>query len=225
MATNDEKPRIRVLVVDDHPLVCQGIAGMIDQQEDMTACGQASDKEEGLKAVRLLNPDVVMVDLSLKHSSGFDLIGELKSQFPELPCLVVSMHEETIYAERALRLGARGYVMKTDNPHRIIEGIRCVAGGKIFVSEEISERAAEKQGDKRGKKESPIDLLTEREAEIFRMIAQGKNSREIAAQLGLSVKTVDVHRQHIKAKLSVRNSTELVKKAVEYMGAPLQSLS
>ncbi|HBA84096.1 MAG TPA: DNA-binding response regulator [Verrucomicrobia bacterium] len=210
--------RIKILIVDDHPLVRQGIENFINQHKDLLTCGQAEDEEEALRLVDQKTPDVVVVDLSLKNSSGYSLIKKLAEIYPSLPILVLSMHEESLHAERSLKLGARGYVMKTDNPARLIEGLRCVSRGKIYLSDEINEQLLLKAVDGKSASTSIADVLTARELEVFELVGRGKKSHDIAAHLGISRKTVDVHRQNIKTKLKLRNSAELIKKAVEYAG-------
>ncbi len=210
--------RINVLIVDDHPLVRQGLEVLINQQDDMVVCGQAGDLREAMSAIQSSRPHLAVVDLALNNESGLNLIADIKKLHPDVLTLALSMHDENLYAERALRAGARGYVMKSENPRRLIEGIREVMSGRVFLSNAISTRLltpVEAGADSR----PPLFSLTDRELEVFRLLAEGHNSREMAARLGISIKTVEVHRQNIKNKLGLRHSTELVKKAVEIMGA------
>jgi DNA-binding NarL/FixJ family response regulator len=215
-APQDPKNIIKVLIVDDHPFVRQGIERLINREEDMVACGQASDLDEALRVAEEATPHLVLVDLSLKNSSGFELISKLKAKHPSIHALVLSMYEEYQIAERALLKGARGYVMKTDNTACLIDAIRRVSKGEVYLSESLIKKKP--VSALQGLPKPISDLLTAKEMEVFKLIAQGKRSREIAPQLGISMKTVDVHRQNIKAKLSLRNSAELIKVAVEYMG-------
>ena len=218
MAENaDRSTEIRVLVVDDHPIMRAGLAQLIRQEPDMTVCGEASDGDEALGGVAQSDPAVVLVDLSLRDSSGLDLIQALRAQYAHLPVLVVSMHDEQFYAERALRAGARGYVTKSEPPMRIIEGIRAVLAGGVFVSQDLASRmlgsfigAPEAGGS------SPLNRLSDREFQVFELIGQGLQNRQIAKRLHVSVKTVEAHREHIKKKLQIDNAPELLRYAMQW---------
>ncbi len=206
----------KVLLVDDHPLVRGGLAQIIDQQPDMMTCGQAGDDAEALRQMERVKPDLAVIDISLESRSGLELLKDLRVLYPELPVLVMSMHDETLYAERVLRAGGRGYVMKREGGEVILEAIRRVLKGQIYLSERMSSRILDSISGRRPHA-SPIEKLTDREFEVFCLIGQGKTTREIAAQLHLSPKTVDVHRGHIKEHLGLKDATALVCFAVRWV--------
>jgi len=199
--------------------VRQGLASLIDQQPDLQVCGEASDPQQALQAVTTSRPDIALVDISLGHVSGLELIKDLRSRAPDLPILVLSIHDEGFYAERALRAGAKGYVMKQEATGKVMTAIRKVLAGDVYVSETMAAKmltqfvgAPPGEGD-----ESPIARLSDRELEIFTMIGRGLGTREIATKLFLSVKTVEAHREHIKDKLKLKSGTELMRHAVQYV--------
>jgi DNA-binding NarL/FixJ family response regulator len=205
----------KVFLVDDHPIVRQGLAQLINNESDLVVVGQGEDAYQSLRAIREAKPDLVLVDVSLKDSDGIELLKELKSQSPDLPALVVSMHDESLYAERALRAGAGGYVMKQEAPQTLLAAIRTVLAGEVYVSSKMGATLLQRMVA--GKKRAgglPMDRLTDRELEIFRMIGAGKSVKEIADNLFLSVKTVEAHREHIKEKLSIKSSAELLRFAI-----------
>jgi DNA-binding NarL/FixJ family response regulator len=208
----------RILVVDDHPIFRHGLAQLISQEDDIEVCGEAEDYRSALKAVDDLDPDMVIVDITLKETSGIDLIKEVHRQHKELPMLVISMHDETLYAERALRAGARGYIMKQEASESVVQAIRQVLSGGIYTSRRITEdiltRFLEGQTQPH---ESPLNQLTDREIEIFRLIGEGLSISEIGQRLHLSVKTVGTHRERIKEKLRLKNSTELLRYALYWV--------
>jgi DNA-binding NarL/FixJ family response regulator len=204
-----------VFLVDDHPIVRQGLAQLINNEADLTVIGQGEDAFESLRAIREAKPDLVLVDVSLKDSDGIELLKELKSQSPDLPALVVSMHDESLYAERALRAGAGGYVMKQEAPQTLLVAIRTVLSGQVYVSGKMGATLLKRMVA--GKKRDgglPMDRLTDRELEVFRLIGAGKSVKEIAENLFLSVKTVEAHREHIKEKLNIKSSAELLRFAI-----------
>ena len=213
-----KKDPIRVLLVDDHPILRDGIKRLIDQHADMVVCGQAGDSAEALAAIPKTDPGVVIVDITLKNENGIDLIREMIARHSAIPVLVLSMHDESVYAERCLRAGAKGYVMKSDDPGRLLEGIRQVFSGRVFLSDKQRDSLIQSIADRKNTPPNSINRLTDREMEIFNLIGQGKSSREIAGELGLSIKTVEAHREHIKAKLGLRHSTDLIKQAVQVTG-------
>jgi DNA-binding NarL/FixJ family response regulator len=200
----------RILIVDDHPIVRQGLSQFIAQTEDLRVCGEAGDAREALEAIRKTLPDLVIVDLSLGSASGLDLVEELKAQAPKLPILVLSMHDETLYAERALRAGARGYVMKDRPIDEVVTAARRILRGEVHLSERMSARLLQKlvSGAPQAT-DSLIGTLSNRELQVFELIGQGFGTRNIAARLHLSVKTIDTHRENIKHKLSFADSVEL----------------
>ncbi len=182
-----------ILVVDDHPIVLEGMVRFIEQEKDFSICGQAEDAPEALEAISKFNPDLAIVDLSLKSSDGLELIKDIKLRFPDLPVLVVSMHEELIYAERALRAGAKGYIMKSEATEEIITAIRQILSGNTYVSERMSSVMLERYITGRSPGGSYIDRLSDREIEVFELIGRGLGTREIAEALKVSVKIGRAH--------------------------------
>lgn len=208
----------RILIVDDHPLVREGLAGRIAAQRDLAVCGQAEDVEQALADVARLEPDLVIVDLALKGGHGLELLKRIKAKHPAVKTLVATMHDEADYGERALRAGALGYINKQEVPEKVIEAVRQVLGGKIYVSPRLADRLVHRAvGGATALEESPYARLSDRELEVFRFIGQGLTTRQIAARLDLSVKTVETHRENVKAKLNVRNSAELSRQAVQWV--------
>jgi len=209
---------LRVLLVDDHPIVRQGLGALIAQQDDMVVCGEADSGPDALALVPRARPDVAVVDLTLKESTGLDLIKDLQIRHPDVAVLVYSMRDESFYAERVLRAGARGYVTKEEGGRTVIEGIRKVLQGQIFLSEQMASKMIGLfvRGPREPGQPS-IDKLTDRELEIFELIGQGVPTREIARQLHISPKTVESHREHIKEKLEIDNATDLLKHAIEWL--------
>ena len=196
----------------------EGLAQLINHEPDLVTSGEADTAGQALNAISARRPDLVLVDLSLPDKSGLELIKDIQVFHPGLATLVFSMHEESIYAERVLRAGGRGYIMKQEGGKRLMHAIRQVLGGGIYVSEKISAKILEIfSGHKVDAAQSPIELLTDRELEIYQMVGEGKTSRDIASQLHLSVKTIEVHRANIKRKLNLRNSAELVRSAVRWL--------
>jgi DNA-binding NarL/FixJ family response regulator len=212
-----EPGKKRVLIVDDHPMMRQGIAHFIETEPDLSVCGQAENARDALAAVSALNPDLVLADISLPGKNGLELIKDFQALLPGLPVLVVSTHDETLYAERVLRAGGRGYIMKQEGGQKLLQAIRQVLGGKIYVSEKISADMLETlSGRRAGAEGSPMETLSDRELEIFQLIGQGRVTKDIADKLHLSAKTVDVHRANIKAKLKLASSPELIRFAVRW---------
>lgn len=208
----------RVLIVDDHPLMRQGLAQLISQQPDLAVCGEAEDVPEALRQASDLQPDVVIVDLSLRGSDGIELIRSLHLRYAQLPILVLSMHDEALYAERALKAGAWGYVMKQEATNQVLSAVRRVLAGEIHVSERVSSRIMQSMvGGSRSSKRSPIERLSDRELGVFRKIGHGAATREIAAELHLSVKTIETHCAHIKEKLRLQSQRELVQHAIQWV--------
>jgi DNA-binding NarL/FixJ family response regulator len=207
----------RVLVVDDHPIVCTGLACLVNQEEDLLVCGEAHNAHEALEAIEALQPDVAIIDISLKGQSGIELVKNIKMRQPKLPILVFSIHDESVYSEIVLRAGANGYIMKHEASEKIITAIHGVLEKDIYLSEKIASKILCKYFDRRPKKNgSLIELLSDRELEILRLIGQGYRNRQIAHELNLGVKTVETYRAHIKKKLKLKNSSELVKFAIQW---------
>ena len=218
MSNGDNTQEVRtVLLVDDHEVMRLGLAQLIAQEPDLEVCGEAEDVAGALEAIERMKVDIAVVDISLKDSYGIDLVKDIRTRWPSLPVLVLSMHDESFYAERVLRAGARGYVTKAEASSKVIEGIRRVLAGDVYISEAMSAKMLTKlvggQGDSA---KFPIDTLSDREFEVFDLIGQGLKTRQIAQRLHLSTKTVDAHREHIKKKLSLETATDLLMYAVQW---------
>jgi DNA-binding NarL/FixJ family response regulator len=211
-------PRRSVLLVDDHPFMRAGLAQLIERQPDLRVSGEAGNPAEAFQALAKSGPDLVLTDLTMPGRSGLEFIKDLKAAQPALPILVVSMHDEAVYAERVLRAGARGYIMKEAGGENLLAAIRQVLRGEVYVSPRMSARILDNLSARRPRgSSSPIEKLTDREFEIFQLIGQGKSTRDIATQLHLSPKTVDVHRSHIKEKLELKDATALIRHAVRWV--------
>jgi DNA-binding NarL/FixJ family response regulator len=210
----------RVLIVDDHPMMRQGLAQLIDNEPDLKVVAEADTGGQGLDIVVAEKLDLAVLDISLPDKNGLELIKDIRSVKPELPILIMSMHDEALYAERVLRAGARGYIMKQEGGKKLLQAIRQVLIGQIYVSEKMSARILETfSGRRPGESASPVTRLSDREFEVFQLIGQGKGTKEIAQHLNLSVKTVEVHRAKIKEKLSLITATDLVRYAVRWSEA------
>jgi len=206
-----------VFVVDDHPIMRDGISQLIDQQPDLRVCGAASSAPEALDALGRIEPDLLLVDISLTGMSGIDLIKIVKKRNGRLPVLVLSMHSEALYAERAIHAGAKGYVMKCASAGTLLAAIRRVLAGKVYLSPAMAEKLVEKAaGSDRARSESPIDCLSDRELEIFKLIGQGLRPHLIAEELNLSVKTVETYYSRLKQKLGSRDASELLQTAIAW---------
>ncbi len=207
----------RVLVVDDHPVFRHGITALINAESDMEVCGDAGAAAAALGAMRSLKPDVAMLDISLPGPNGIELIKQLKAEFPKLPILVLSMHDESLYALRALRAGALGYAMKAEALTQVVAGLRKVLSGEIYLSERFSKmlifQAVQAADSGTG---SPVDRLSDRELEVLQFLGRGFGTNGIAEELNLSAKTIETHRAHIKEKLGLQDAKELVRFAVDW---------
>lgn len=218
MAAKHKNTARRVLIVDDHPMMRTGLAQLIGNEDDLKVCAEADNAGQALDAVAKQKFDLMLLDISLPDKNGLELIKDIRALKPELPILVVSMHDEMIYAERVLRAGARGYIMKQEGGQKFLVAIRQVLAGKVFVSEKMSARILENfSGNKAENSGSPVQRLSDREFEVFQLIGQGIGTRDIAGRLHLSVKTVEVHRANIKEKLQLTTATELVRYAVRWL--------
>jgi DNA-binding NarL/FixJ family response regulator len=208
----------RVLIVDDHPVFRAGLTGLVNLEKDLVVCGEAHDATQAMRALESLSPDLVLLDMSLPGKGGLELLKDIRAGHPQTPVLIISMHDEALYAERVIRAGGRGYIMKQEGPEKVIKAVRRVLGGGICVSENISalilDTLAKPVGQQR--KASSVSTLTDREFEIYRHIGQGREPQGIAEVLHLSIKTVDTHRNHIKRKLGIKNNTELVHHATRW---------
>ena len=210
-------PRARVFLVDDHPLVRESLARLINQQSDMEVCGEAEEVGQALRDIAASGPDAAIVDISLHGSSGLELIKTLKRTTPGCATIVLSMHDERIYAERAIRAGARGYVMKRESTKHIVNAIREVLQGRLCVSEEMAGALAERlDGDRKPISASPVEALSDRELEVFTLIGAGRETRQIAGELNVSMKTVQAYCARIKEKLQIESATELLREAVRW---------
>jgi DNA-binding NarL/FixJ family response regulator len=219
MARKAKKRRARVLIVDDHPAVREALALRIGRQADLEVCGEAPDMGEALRLVADSRPDVAVVDISLKAGSGIDLIKRIKDRDDHIRILVWSMHSESLYAERALRAGALGYINKDQATDRIVEAIRQVLAGKVWLSEAMAERTL-RRAVGTGRDEatrSPLDALADRELEVFRLIGEGVKTADIAERLHLSVKTVETYRDRIRQKLDLSDGTQLAHYATQWV--------
>lgn len=210
--------RKRILLVDDHPFMRAGLAQLIDRQPDLVVCGEAGDPAAAMRELARGRADLVLSDMTMPGRSGLEFIKDLQASHPELAILVVSMHDETIYAERALRAGARGYIMKEAGGDNLLAAIRQILGGQVYVSPKMAARILDNfSGRKPRGSNSPFEKLTDREFAVFQLIGEGKSTRDIAVQFNLSPKTVDVHRGHIKEKLELKDTTALVRHAVRWV--------
>lgn len=219
-AKTNQPEKYRIIIVDDHPIVRQGLAQLIDQEDDLHVCGQAEDAHLAMRAIRELDPDLVIVDVSLRTTSGIELIKDIKIQFPDLPVLTLSMHDEALYAERALRAGARGYIMKQEATAEVVTAIRRVLAGTVYVSQGMAAKMVSKIVAGPGEKgTSPVDRLSDRELEVFRLIGEGYGTREMAEKLCLSIKTIETYRAHIKDKLNLTDANELLRAAIRWANA------
>jgi DNA-binding NarL/FixJ family response regulator len=208
---------IRVFLVDDHPLVRQALKQAMRHERDLEVCGEADDKDEALKAIALSEPDLAIVDLRLRDSDGLDLVRDLRDRHPKVLSLVLSMQDESLTAERAVRAGARGYVSKRESPGKIIEAVRKVLGGEIYWSEKAAAQVASKiASPSRPATSSAVDYLSERELQVFEQIGLGHNTNEIADSLHIDVSTVETYRARIKEKLNLKSGSELLQTAIRW---------
>jgi DNA-binding NarL/FixJ family response regulator len=219
-ASSKNSQRHRVFVIDDHPLVREWLVNLIKRRPDLEVCGEAEDSATALASIAAARPGVAIVDLSLKGGSGLDLIKNLRVQQPLVQILVLSMHEDASYAERAFRAGARGYVMKRESTGQIIDAIYEVLRGKIYASPNLLARLAERLvDDSSGKSEPVADLLSNRELEVFRLLGGGLETRQVAERMKLSIKTVQCYAARVKEKLCLDNASELMREAVKWVEA------
>ncbi len=207
--------RRRVLIVDDHPIVRQGIKRMIESEIDLEVCGESATESQARRAIRELNPDIVIVDLALQEGDGLELVRDVHAHHPDVPMLVLSMHDEAIYAERLLAEGASGYIMKQAAADQLLFALRSVLAGRIYLSEALSQ-TLRRQGDSPAANSNPVERLSNRELQVLNLVGRGVSSREIAEDLGLSVKTVESHRQSIKRKLHLATNALLLQYAINW---------
>jgi DNA-binding NarL/FixJ family response regulator len=206
-----------VFVVDDHPIVRQGLALLINQETDLAVCGEAEEMHAALSAIQSARPDILIVDISLSGPDGLELLKNIRIMSPRLPVLILSMHDESIYAERALRAGANGYIMKQEATEKVLVALRRILSGEMYVSDRVANSMLRHYvRGATSSEHSSISDLTDRELEVFRLIGEGQGTRQIAETLHLSVKTVESYQAHIKEKLSLRSARELVQHAVQW---------
>ena len=216
-AAENASGKKRILLVDDHPITRQGLKAMIDQQLEIEVCGEADSAPQAIELFEKLRPDLAIIDIALKTSNGIELTKNLKAMVPTFPVLVVSMHDENLYAERAVRAGAMGYVMKQEAGEKVVAAIRHVLQGQIYLSDKIKERMLQRFVNKRGDTaQFSIDTLSDREMEVFQLIGNGYSTRQIAERLNLSSKTIDSYREHLKLKLNLASGAELVRYAIQW---------
>jgi DNA-binding NarL/FixJ family response regulator len=222
MAEKKKNPKTtkRILIVDDHPMMRQGLAQLINSEPDLTVYREADTAGQALDEVTIRKPDLVLLDISLPDKNGLELIKDIRTLHPDILILVVSMHDETLYAERVLRAGACGYIMKQEGGKKLMTAIRQVLSGQVYVSEKMSAKILDIfSGRRSAAGASPVERLSDREFEVFQFIGEGKGTRDIAERLHLSVKTVEVHRANIKEKLGIKTATDLVRYAVRWSEA------
>jgi DNA-binding NarL/FixJ family response regulator len=212
-----DKSKVKIFLVDDHPLVREWLTNLIQNQPDLVICGEAEDAPTALRAISAIKPAVAIVDITLKQGSGIELIKSLKAVEPNIAVIVLSMHDERLYAERALRAGARGYIMKRETAKKVITAIREVLAGKIHMSENLSAAFAQKFVDGRlPASGSLVEQLSDRELEVFQLLGKGYETRRVAEMMNVSMKTVQAHCAHIKEKLKLTNAAELLREAVRW---------
>ena len=211
--------KARVFVVDDHPIVRSGLTQLINREPDLMVCGDAQEMHAALRAIEALKPDILIVDISLNGPDGLDLLKNIRARDPHLPVLILSMHDESIYAERALRAGANGYIMKQEATERVLVALRRILNREIYVSDGVANKMLLQfvgSGGGAASTRSPMDGLSDRELEVLRLMGAGHTTRQIAEDLHLSVKTVETYQGHLKDKLGLRNSRELVQFAIQW---------
>jgi len=211
-----ETKRSRIFVLDDHPILRQGLASLVNQQPDLVICGEAEDAQTTLNNIETSPPDLIIVDISLKGTNGIDFIKRCLKKHPDLPILVLTMHDESLYAERALRAGARGYIMKKEATENLLEAIRVILNSGVYISKSVSDRMEEESLKPGQRPKGPLERLSDRELEMLEQIGRGRKTRIIAADFGLSVKTVEAHREHIKTKLKINSANELLRYATQW---------
>jgi len=207
----------RIMIVDDHPMMRDGLALRISSQADMQVCGEAASEDEAFELAKQVCPDLIIIDIALKSGNGIELVKRVKSMNPAVKMLVVSTFQESLYAERAMRAGALGYLNKQESNEKVIEAIRTVIKGERYASDELTQRLVAQALGKRSETQDPIELLTDRELEIFRLIGAGMTTGAIAEQLLLSTHTIDTHRENIKRKLGAKSGAELSRQAIQSM--------
>ncbi|MEK7949803.1 response regulator transcription factor [Luteolibacter soli] len=214
--TSTANDQARIVLVDDHPMVRERLAEVINREPDLSICGEAEDRAGALEVVEREKPRLAIVDLTLKRSNGLDLIKDLRVMYPELLILVLSMQDENLYAERVIRAGAHGYITKQEATRKILDAIRQVMAGKVFLSEELSAEILSRMLGKTKGAVRSLDVLSDRELQVFGLVGEGFGTRQIAEQLGLDVKTVETYRTRIKEKLELKDASELLRQAIAW---------
>lgn len=209
--------RQTVFVVDDHPLLRQGLALLINQQQDLEVCGEAEEAQAAMQAIAKKTPDILIVDISLNGPDGLDLLKSIRASYPNLPVLILSMHDEAIYAERALRARANGYIMKQEATEKVLVAVRRILNGEVYLSDRMANKMLQQYiGGSPASIQSRISALSDRELEVFCLIGEGRGTREIAEELHLSIKTVETYQAHIKEKLALHSGRELIQHAIQW---------
>ena len=217
-ASRKPQSRATILIVDDHPMVRERLAEIINQEADLSVCSEAEDRHEAIESIKTCRPELVIVDLTLKNSDGFELIKDIHSRWPGLTILVVSMHDESLYAERCLRAGAKGYITKQEATRNVLVAIRCVLSGNIYLNENISTQILSRlTAHPKAVSAIPADLLADRELQVFELTGRGLNTRQIADSLRLSPKTVETYRGRIREKLQVKDPKILLQMAISWV--------
>lgn len=213
-----EAQKRSVFIVDDHPLLRKGLALLINREPDLMVCGEAEEAQTAMKEIAANRPEIMIVDISLSGPDGLDLLKNIRTLYPDLPVLILSMHDESIYAERALRARANGYIMKQEATEKVLVAVRCILDGEIYLSERMSRKLLHQYiSGASAEATSQLSMLSDRELEVFRLIGEGRGTRQIADKLHISVKTVETYQAHIKSKLSLRSGRELVQHAIQSM--------
>jgi len=212
----ETKGRKKILIVDDHPMMREGLRAVVDREPDLTVCGEVENATQALLAIQKLNPDLTLVDVTLPGKSGLELVKDIRALHPGVAVLAISMHDESLYAERMLRAGASGYITKHQPPQELVKAIRQVLNSTVYVSKEVSENLLRRLSRQPQKNQSPMEILTDREFEIFQLIGGGRSPKEIAKQLHLSAKTVAVHNANIRQKLNLKSTARLIRYAVQW---------
>jgi|SRR6056297_3504957 len=211
----------KIVIIDDHPIVRQGLTELINQEEDLIVCGQADDAHQAMSVIAETKPHIAIVDISLKETSGLELIKDINVRFPDVLVLTLSMHDESLYAERSLRAGAKGYVMKQEATDTVVKAIRKILSGQVYVSDNMAARMVRKVvgGGRVEVGASAIERLSDRELEVFLLIGQGYGTRQIAEKLYLSIKTIETYRAHLKEKLNLESASELLQYAIQWVNS------
>jgi DNA-binding NarL/FixJ family response regulator len=219
-ANTEKETEIRkrtVFIVDDHPLLRQGLALLINRENDLAVCGEAQEAQTAMHAIAQYQPDILIVDISLNGPDGLDLLKNIRNSYPVLPVLILSMHDEATYAERALRARANGYIMKQEATEKVLVAVRRILNGEVYLSDRISNKLLRQYiGGASTALQSRLNALSDRELEVFRSIGEGRSTRQIADELHLSVKTVETYQAHLKEKLALRSGRELIQHAIQW---------